>query len=373
MAARPLAIGIDGRELAGRPTGTGRYLRSLLRQWREGRDRLLVYFNGPAPADPVLSHPAVEVRALGDGHGRGLTWQELELAPAARADGVDVLFCPAYSCPLSFDGPRVTAVHDLSFFGYPQDFGLLDGLRRRLTVAASLRGSSRVLVCSDFTRRELARLFPHLAGRARLVPLGPDDDLPPGPSRSEARARLSLSGPSVINVGAILNRRCLPELLRATARLDRHHPDLRLDVIGENRTMPRLDLPDLARRLGLGGRVGFSGFVDEAGLADRYAAADVAVFLSEYEGFGLPAIEAAARGVPLVVSHRPSLCEIFGGAALVVDPRDEAAVALAIHRLLTQPALRARLVEAGRALARGHSWARTATLTRAVLEEAAAS
>ena len=95
-------------------------------------------------------------------------------------------------------------------------------------------------------------------------------------------------------------------------------------------------------------RVRLSGFVDEEGLADRYAAADAAVFLSEYEGFGLPALEAASRGVPLVVSRAPSLGEIFGRAALVVSPRDESAVAAALDRVLTEPALRATLVAAGR-------------------------
>ena len=88
----------------------------------------------------------------------------------------------------------------------------------------------------------------------------------------------------------------------------------------------------------------FSGFVDEEGLAARYAAADAAVFLSEYEGFGLPALEAAARGVPLVVSDRPSLSEIFAAAAVVIPPRDESAVAAALERVLTEPALRATLV-----------------------------
>jgi glycosyltransferase involved in cell wall biosynthesis len=371
LGAESLAIGIDGRELAGRPTGTGRYLRNLLRHWREGGDELLVYFNGAAPAESVLDHPAVRVRPLGNGRSRGLVWQQRVLPAAARADRLDVFFSPAYSCPLTLDRPRVTAVHDLSFFAYPQDFLFLDALRRRVLVSASVRASRLVLVCSDFTRRELARLFPALASRTRHVPLGPDDDLPSPPPREAARARLGVSGPFVLTVGAVLNRRCTRELLRATARLRRCRPGLVLDLVGENRTHPPLDLEALVSELGLAGSVRLSGFVDEAGLAERYAAADVAVFLSEYEGFGLPALEAAARGVPLVASRAPSLGEIFGGAALLVDPRDETQVAAAVDRVLREPALRARLVAAGRALAARHSWERTAALTRAALADAA--
>jgi glycosyltransferase involved in cell wall biosynthesis len=370
LGARPLAIGIDGRELAGRPTGTGRYLRNLLRRWREADDALFVYFNGAPPDEPVLRHPAIRLRPLGP-RSRGLVWQQRVLPPAARADRLDVFFSPAYSCPLALGLPRVTAVHDLSFFSYPQDFGFLDALRRRILVAAGIRASRLVLACSAFTCRELAGLFPAAAPRVRHVPLAADDDLPPAPARADARARLGVRGPLVTAVGAVLNRRCAPELLRAVARLRHVHRGLVLDVVGENRTHPRLDLVRLVDELDLGRIVRLSGYVDESALADRYAAADVAVSLSEYEGFGLPALEAAARGVALVVSAAPSLGEIFGAAALLVDPRDDAQVASAVDRLIREPALRQERVAAGRALAARHSWERTAALTRAALGEAA--
>ena len=127
----------------------------------------------------------------------------------------------------------------------------------------------------------------------------------------------------------------------------------------------------MVRTLGLQAHVRLSGFVEEEALADRYAAADAAVFLSEYEGFGLPALEAAARGVPLVVGRAPSQGEIFRDAAILVDPRDETAVANALDRALTDESLRTALVAAGRALSRRHSWLEAARGTRALLLEAA--
>jgi glycosyltransferase involved in cell wall biosynthesis len=371
LGARPLVVGIDARELAGRPTGTGRYLRNLVRHWRESGDQLVCYFNGPPALEPLLDHPVIRKRPLGDGCARGLAWQERLLPGAAREDALDVFFSPAYSCPLSLDLPRVTAVHDLSFYAHPQDFAFADALRRRVLVGLSLRASRLVPVCSDFTRRELARLFPGLAEKAVHVPLGADDDLPPPPPRDAARARLGVRGPYVITVGAVLNRRCAPELLRAVARLAARRTGLVLDIVGENRTHPPVDLQAMVRTLGLEAHVRLSGFVDEDALADRYAAADAAVFLSEYEGFGLPALEAAARGVPLVVGRAPSLGEIFHEAALLVDPRDETAVALALDRALTDADPRRGLVAAGRALAERHSWTETASRTRALLLEAA--
>jgi glycosyltransferase involved in cell wall biosynthesis len=365
-------VGVDGRELEGRPTGAGRYLRSLLRAWsREGSDRFLVYTRDGAATDDVLRQPGIEERPL-PAASPGALWQEMRLAPAAERDGVDVFFSPAYVCPLRLRRPRVTAVHDLSFFSYPQDFTWLDALRRRVLVSASVARSAAVLGCSEFTCRELRGTFPEAASRVHHVPLGPDEDLPPAPPRDEARRRLGLRGPLVLTVGSILNRRCMPELLHAFELLRARWPEARLEIVGDNRTHPRLDLARMRRELNLDGHVALSGFVTDAELAERYAAADVAVFLSEYEGFGLPALEAMARGVPVVVSDRPSLSEVFGEAAAVVPPRDPARVAAMLSAVLEQPARRLELVERGRALAARHSWQRTAALTRAALAEAAA-
>lgn len=294
------------------------------------------------------------------------------LPRAVESDGLDVFFSPAYTCPLRLRIPRVTAVHDLSYFSYPQDFSFLHAWKRRFLVARSLHASRRVLACSAFTRREVTARFPALADRVVHVPLGPDDDLPAPPSRDEARLRLDVTGPLVVTVGSLFNRRCIPELLRAVSLLRAGYPGFVLDVVGDNRTHPRCDVAGLVLGLGLGAHVRLSGFVDEAGLADRYAAANAAVFLSEYEGFGLPALEAASRGVPLVVSDRPSLSEVFGEAALLVDPRNEREIARALGRVLGEPTLRRQLIDRGRALASRHSWTRTAALTRDVLVAAAA-
>jgi glycosyltransferase involved in cell wall biosynthesis len=127
----------------------------------------------------------------------------------------------------------------------------------------------------------------------------------------------------------------------------------------------------VVRRLDLQTAVSLSGFLSDGELAVRYAAADVGVFLSDYEGFGLGVLEAMARGVPVVTSARPATGELFGEAAVLVDPRDPRDVAAAVARLLGDGGLREELTARGWALARRFSWRETAARTRAVLEEAA--
>lgn len=365
-----MKIGVDARELQGRPTGTGRYLRSLLRRWPEAGDRLLLYFNGPTPFDPIVEAPGIVARPLGDRPCGGLPWQEVVLPAAAKADGLDVFFAPAYVCPLRLAVPRVTTLHDLSFFSLPQDFTLRDGARRRLLVGASVRASRRLIAVSPFTAREIAAWFPEAADRTAVVTEGPDDDLPPAPERDEARSALGVRGPLLLAVGSVLNRRRLPTLLQALATVRKRRPALVLDVVGENRTHPPLDLPAMVGDLGLRENVRLSGFVSEAGLAARYAAADAAVYLSEYEGFGLPVLEAMSRGLPVLTSRRPATGELFGGGALLAEPDDPVEIAAQLERLVADAALRERLVAEGRALAAGFSWADAARRTRGVLEAA---
>jgi len=353
--------------LQGRPTGTGRYLRNLLRVWIDSDDRLIVYFNGPAPPEPLLGHRRVVSRPLGTRPRRGLVFQELILPSRAKADSLDVFFAPAYSCPWSLDVPRVTAVHDLSFWSFPQDFSLLDGMRRRALVNGSLSVSSAILACSEFTRREILSLRSDVARRVFHVPLGPADDIPRVADKQGARTRLGITGPLVLTVGAILNRRCLPVLLRAMALLLKRWPSAQLIVVGENRTHPPIDFHSMIWELGITRSVRLLGFVADADLADCYAAADMAVFLSEYEGFGLPALEAMSHGLPVVVSERPSLGEIFGEAALVTNPRSVPAVAGALERLLTYPDLRAEVGARASSFASTFSWRTTGQRTREIL------
>jgi glycosyltransferase involved in cell wall biosynthesis len=367
---RALRIGIDARELQGRPTGVGRYLRSLLRRFAADARHRFVLYSAETVTLPVDS-PIIESRVLPGGHP--LFWEQGTLPRALERDGVDVLLSPAYSCPLFTAIPRVTAIHDLSFFARPEEFGTLHGLRRRLMARASARASRALLACSEFTKSEMGRhLGPQAARKTEVVRLGPDDDLPKGPPRSVGRTELGLSEDAVyvITVGTVLRRRNVSMLVRAFAAVRKANATVRLGIIGENRSHPFEDITALARELGCEGEVRIAGFVTDAEIALHYAAADVAVFLSEYEGFGLPALEAMARRVPTVVANRGSLSEMFPSGAMVVEPR-VAEVTAALQTVIDDPVVAADLRQRGSETATRFSWDRAARETLAVLERAA--
>ncbi len=366
---RSLRIGIDGREMEGRPTGVGRYLRSLVRRFAtHPRHRFVIY--GSAPITLPVEALNLTTRVLSLSHP--FAWEQRRLPVALGEDGIDVLMSPAYSCPLLTTVPRVTAIHDLSFFARPREFPFLHGLRRRIMARLSARVSNRLLACSQFTRAEIERHLGAAAGlRTRVVALGPDDDLPLGPGRPAAREALGLpdDAPYLLTVGTVLRRRNVSTLVRALARLRMSHPTVRLGIVGENRSHPFEDVAALARALGLEDVVRLSGFVSDEEIARHYASADVAVFLSEYEGFGLPALEAMCRGLPTVIADRGSLNEMFAAGAMVVEP-DENAVAAALGQVIESPGLKTDLRRRGLERAKAFSWERAAAETLQVLEEA---
>ena len=366
-----LRIGIDGREVQGRPTGVGRYLRSLLRRWEDATPHTFILYASEA-VDVPLTSTRIQIRVLSGSHP--LVFEQRSLPAAVASDRVDVLLSPAYSCPLLTSVPRVTAMHDLSFFARPEEFTLIHGLRRRIMARLSARASSSLLACSHFTRGEIERhLGAAAAAKTVVVPLGPDDDLPQAPSREASRAALGLGEADfyLLTVGTILARRNIPVLVRAVARLAADRPGLRLGIVGENRTHPFEDPRVLARDLGCEGAVRLSGFVPDADIARHYAAADAAIFLSEYEGFGLPALEAMARGVPTIIANRGSLNEMFAPGALVIEPA-EADVADGLRRVLFEPTVAQDLRLRGLEHAKAFSWERTAEQTLRILERAAA-
>jgi hypothetical protein len=175
----------------------------------------------------------------------------------------------------------------------------------------------------------------------------------------------------VLYVGSIFNRRRLRDLIRAFAIVARTHTELRLEIVGDDRSHPHEDLPAIAAGAGVADRVNIRAYVPDAALADLYSRAAVFAFLSEYEGFGLTPLEAMAHGVPPLVLDTPVAREIYGDAAMFVPREDLEATADAIRRLLFDAQTRASLLARAPAVLGRYSWQRTARETLAALESAA--
>lgn len=355
-------VALDGRELAGRPTGVGRFLANLLAAWArlpEAREHRFVLY---VPAAGVGVPPGLDVQVRALPGGSGTWWEQVRLAAAVRRDRPDVLFAPAYSAPLAAGVPVVVALHDLSFLAHPEWFPPRSRVRRRVLAALSARRASAVFTISEFSRGEIVARLNVPAGRVRVVPLAPGG--PPVP-------RGLVREPMVLFAGSIFNRRHVPELIAACGQLAVRHASLRLEIAGEDRTYPRQDLAAAARASGLGDRLAFRAYLADAELALLYGRASAFAFLSDYEGFGLTPLEALSAGVPAVLGDTAVAREVCGDAALYVPTGDARAIAAAIEALLEDRPTRARLLAAAPAVLSRYSWERVGRETLGVLLEAA--
>ena len=281
---------------------------------------------------------------------------------AARAK-VDLVHSLASTAPLWGPFRRVVTVHDLIYARFPEAHARLREKGMRVLVPAAARRSHRVITDSLSTRADLIDLLGLAAERIDVVPLGVRAQRRAQPlAEADVRARLSLGARRVVlSLSAKRPHKNLLALIGALARIPAaERPVL---VLAGYPTEHEARLRERAQTLGVDDDVRFPGWLSDAEVEGLWAIADAFAFPSLYEGFGLPVLEAMARGVPVACSNASSLPEVAGDAALLFDPHDEAAIADALRRLLADPALAERLRAAGRVRVREFTWERTARAT----------
>lgn len=341
-----MRIAVDARELKGRRTGVGRYLSEILAAWEQ--------LPAARAHDVILCAP-------GPGANAGTLWEQLSLPGLVRKSRADVLFAPCYSGPLRCPVPMVLTVHDVSFVAHPEWFRWKEGVRRRTLTRLSAKRASRVLTVSEFSKREIVRGLGVDPAKVDVIYSG---------LTSLAPSTGSADAPVVLYVGSIFNRRHVPSLIDGFARLARRRPEVRLEIVGDNRTAPPIALDAIVQEARVAGRIQVRAYVPDDELASLYGRARAFAFLSEYEGFGLTPLEALGAGIPIVVLDTPVGREIYGEAAVYVERPDPTLVEAALERALFDEATRQRVLSAARDLLPRYSWRDCAACVLQVLETA---
>jgi glycosyltransferase involved in cell wall biosynthesis len=291
------------------------------------------------------------------------------VAGAARHAGVDLLHSLGNIAPVAGIRRRVLTVHDVIFLRHPETTSALLTAGIRALAPSVMRRATRIVSVSEATADDLHELLGVARSKVDVVPSGPGAPASAAPmEEAQLRASLGLGeGPLVLSVSARRPHKNLTRLIESMARV----PDAALVLPGYPSPFDD-ELRATAASAGIADRVHLCGWVSGAELEGLYRAATCMAFPSLAEGFGLPILEAMARGLPVACSGVSALPEIAGDAALLFDPRSIEGIAGAIRSLLQDPALCARLVERGRVRAASFSWERTARETVASYERALA-
>ena len=308
-------------------------------------------------------------------HARNrLEWvrgEQQHLPRLAFAAGCDIVHSLASTAPLRGRFMRVTTIHDLNYAKVPDTHFGVRGLGMRVLVPAAARRSHRIVVDAASTVEDLVAELGMPRAKIDVVPLGvrvPVTRVAPS-ELARVRSQLDLGDRRVVlSASAKRPHKNLLRLLAAHARLPA--VDRPVLVLPGYPTPHEDELKARVVTLGSAGDVRFPAWVSDEDMDALYATAEAFVFPSLYEGFGLPVLEAMARGVPVTCSDRSSLPEVAGDAALLFDPEDVEAIHRGLVALLDDAALRERLVAAGTARASSFTWARTAALTVAVYRRA---
>lgn len=367
-----MRVGFDGRDLLRKRTGIVNYAVHLARQDTGRPDcELLVYADNFE--DPGVSPPTgVAVRRL---PGRAIpgAWKHLSLPLALKRDRVDLFHSPTGTLPFVAPCPEVVTIHDLFALVEPAWFPR--GVAAHLVASQrrAARAASAVIAVSETTRNDLVRLLGIPEARIEVIHNGVDAErFNPPPEGTEdldaIAARFGVRRPFVLCVGSLMPWRNAPALLRAHATM-RARWGLPHELVFVGRDIWGTDpTAGITRETGWDAWTRFPGYVPDDDLPALYRAASVVAVPSLYEGFGIPPLEAMAAGTPVVASTAGALPEIVADAAVLVDPRDEDALAEALFRVATDEALRKLLRDRGFERSARMTWRRAADETWGVYE-----
>jgi glycosyltransferase involved in cell wall biosynthesis len=287
-------------------------------------------------------------------------WSQVRLPLALSRIHPDLLFVPSHVVPMAWPGKALTVVHDLAFERYPHAYSRKERAYLQLTTRWAVRRCPLLIAVSQSTKSDLVSLYGVAPERIRVVPLGGGEPVAREVAPAKRLTELGLTGDFVLQVGRIEPRKNQAAALAAVERLD----GVVLAVAGTERD------PALAARLRRSPVCRVLGRVDQPTLELLYKRSRAIVVPSLYEGFGLPVLEAMARGQVVVAAATSSLPEVGGDAVLYVEDAGKPdQLANALRSALSDQKLRARLVRDAKKRAAGFTWDRCAAGVVAVIRE----
>jgi glycosyltransferase involved in cell wall biosynthesis len=354
-----LRIGFDAKRAFLNPTGLGNYSRSVITSLASGfpENHYFLYTTKEvrdARTSPMTEHKNVTVRTPRYPLFKSI-WRSRLVVNTLLQDEIDIYHGLSHEIPVGIqrtDIKTVVTIHDLIFLRYPQYYKSADRRIYDMKFRNACKHADRIIAISEQTKRDIIHFFGTAASKidvvyqscdaAFSVPLNTD-------LLQTARLRYALPDSFILNVGTIEDRKNLMQIVRALPHIPARH---KLVVIGKE-TAYAMQVHKFIKEHKLEDRVIFLRDIPFTDLPAIYQLADVFVYPSEFEGFGIPILEALHSGIPVVAATGSCLEEAGGPDSLYIAPDAPEALAEAVNSILINPDLKAKMVAKGKQYAAG--------------------
>jgi len=374
-----ITIGIDAHNLENERTGVGRYLENLLRCFANDKQlqkkvHFRLYFKGKVPRDDFLRAPLFSLISLQALPRPSFSLYFLFSLPLrAFRDRVNVMFFPGYMVPPLYRGKSVLVLHDIAFERFPELFSLRYRLPYRVLGRRGAKMSKAICTVSEFSKKEIESVYQIPSSKIHVTPLGVDKRFHRADDNEIERVKRAfhIKRDYIFFLGQIFQRRHVAEAMRAFEMIADDFPDVQFLVVGQNRTQPFVPIDEIAdeinKNLGRKAIVRRT-YVSSEDLVPLYSGAKAGVYLSDYEGFGLPPLEFLACGTPVLAPDTSSLAQTLQGMQVVIDdPADVNEIAKKLASTLKDDKMHQRIASEGPRYAATFRWEHCARKTLDVL------
>jgi len=371
-----MKIGIEAHTLEGGRTGVGRVLINVLRQWDSfdlSNDlEFILYFKKNIPNDLGLTKSNFKYKRLRAPLSiqSNALFRHWSVCWRATKDKLDILFCPDYVSPIFYFKKTALILHDISYEVRPEIYSwpnIWDRILLKKFSKISAKRAKYIFVVSEYTKKEVVKHYKVNQNKIFVIPNAVSNSFKVIKNQEEIQKikdKYHIKDRYICYAASIVNRRHLDKVIKAFERIGKKLPQYQFLLIGRNHTSPFINIDNLVSKVNQ--RLNRQAilrqdFVKGEDLPLIYNGSDLSIYLSEYEGFGLPVLESVACGTPAVTSPVTSIPEVIGQSAIYVnDPKNVDQIEEAIYKGLTDQELRQDLISKGLEQVDKFSWEKSA-------------
>lgn len=337
-----MIIAIDARSLEGGKTGVGRYLENILKVWKGREDcSFILYFKDEIPKRDFLNSGNFVLRKLDNplAVSSNFFFQHFLLPYSLKKDKADFFFSPFYLRPLFCPVRSAIVLHDISYEAHPEWFDRKNQFVLKTLSKLSAAAADVIFTVSDYSKGEIIKYYETGEEKIIVTPLAPDSSFykeEDARKIAKAKNKYGLSK-FILCVGTVFTRRHIPEIIEAFEKLSERGNDYQLCIIGKNKTFPLVDIDGLiggVNEMSKEKKIVRIDFVSEDELMALYSSCHAVIYLSDYEGFGLPVVEAQYFQKPVITSRNTSLTEVGGGSVEFVDKNETDDILQSMRKVL---------------------------------------